>query len=146
MHPTRTSGRALIQEGETLLVIRYRHPSGEWYTLPGGGQQNGESITATVAREVLEETGAEVIVGELRFVRECISGPHAPGVPEGYHQVDLVFVCTLQTSPEGGTGADPNQIAIEWRTIRELRHLPFYPQPLLDAIEQQRPFGYLGVI
>jgi len=30
--------------------------------------------------------------------------------------------------------------------IAELRQVPFYPQALLDAIEQQQPFGYLGVI
>jgi 8-oxo-dGTP diphosphatase len=142
----RTSGRALIQDGEALLVIRYSHPSGDWYTLPGGGQRNSEPITVTVAREVREETGAEVVVGPLRFVRECISGPHAPGVPEGYHQVDLVFACTLKTPPNSDTRADTNQAGVEWRTVSELRKLAFYPRPLLDAIEQEQPFGYLGVI
>jgi hypothetical protein len=94
---------------------------------------------------VLEETGAEVVVGPLRFVRECISGPHAPGVPEGYHQVDLVFACTLRTPPKSDVRADTNQTGVEWRTVAELREVAFYPRPLLDAIEQQ-PFGYLGVI
>jgi ADP-ribose pyrophosphatase YjhB (NUDIX family) len=146
MEITRTSGRALIQDGDAFLVIRYSQPSGEWYTLPGGGQRNSEPITETVAREVLEETGAHVSVDALRFVRECISGPHAPGVPEGYHQVDLVFDCTLKTPPSAGASTDPNQCAVEWKTIAELRQVPFYPQALLDAIEQQQPFGYLGVI
>jgi len=146
MEITRTSGRALIHNGAALLVIRYRHVSGEWYTLPGGGQRNSEPITETVAREVLEETGAQVSVDALRYVRECIAGPHAPGVPQGYHQVDLVFDCTLQTPPSGGASIDPNQCAVEWKTVAELRQVPFYPQALLDAIEQQQPFGYLGVI
>ena len=146
MEITRTSGRALIQDRDAFLVIRYSHPSRDWYTLPGGGQRNSEPITDTVEREVLEETGAHVSVDALRFVRECISGPHAPGVPEGYHQVDLVFDCTLKTPPGGGASTDPNQCAVEWKTVAELRQLPFYPQALLDAIEQQQPFGYLGVI
>ena len=142
----RTAGRALIQDGDAILVIRYSQPSGDWYTLPGGGQRNSEPITQTVAREVLEETGAEVTVGQLRFVRECISGPHAPGVPEGYHQVDLVFACTLKTAPKRDARADTNQTGVEWRTVAELRDVAFYPRPLLDAIEQEQLFGYLGVI
>jgi 8-oxo-dGTP diphosphatase len=146
MNITRISGRALIQDGDALLVIRYSHASGDWYTLPGGGQRNSEPIVETVAREVLEETGAEVTVGSLRFVRECISGPHAPGVPEGYHQVDLVFACTLRTPPKADRRADTNQTGVQWLTVAELRRVAFYPRPLLDAIEQQQPFGYLGVI
>jgi 8-oxo-dGTP diphosphatase len=146
MQLTRTSGRSLIQRGEAILVVRYSRPSGDWYALPGGGQRNSEPITDTVAREVFEETGAEVTVEQLRFVRELISGPHAPGVPEGYHQVDLVFSCTLKTPPSTGTRVDTNQSAIEWRTIPELRGLAFYPRPLLDALEREQSFGYLGVI
>ena len=142
----RTSGRALIQIGESVLVIRYSLPSGDWYTLPGGGQRNSEPIVETVRREVLEETGADVTVDGLRFVRECISGPHAPGVPDGYHQVDLVFTCTLKTPPRTDVRADTNQAGVEWRTVAELRRMAFYPQPLLEALEQQQPFGYLGVI
>ena len=146
MPHARTSGRALIQRGDAVLVIRYSQPSGDWYTLPGGGQKNSEPIRETVRREVLEETGAHVTVDALRFVRECIAGPHAPGVPEGYHQVDLVFACTLNTPPDADVRADTYQAGVEWRTVAELRRMAFYPQPLLDAIEQQQPFGYLGVI
>ena len=37
---------------------------GKW-TLPGGGQNFGETLEQTVAREVLEETGFTVHVGSL---------------------------------------------------------------------------------
>jgi ADP-ribose pyrophosphatase YjhB (NUDIX family) len=46
------------------LVIVYGEDKGYW-TPPGGGVEQGESITEAVAREVLEETNMRVIKQEL---------------------------------------------------------------------------------
>lgn len=46
---------------EVLLVKRGRPPrQGEW-SLPGGGQELGETVFEGAAREVLEETGLTVV-------------------------------------------------------------------------------------
>ena len=58
-----------------LLVTRNRTPAdpgGDWYILPGGGQHLGETLEATLVREVREETGVEVIPGPLLWIRELI--------------------------------------------------------------------------
>ena len=54
----------LDEAGRLLLVRRGREPSRGLWSLPGGRVEPGESDAAAVAREVLEETGLRVRVGE----------------------------------------------------------------------------------
>lgn len=54
---------AVIREGERFLLARHAH-SGLW-SLIGGGIEPGEEPATALAREVLEETGAEVRVGGI---------------------------------------------------------------------------------
>lgn len=48
-----------------VLVTRRYPPEVGGYTFPGGGVESGESVTAAVIREVLEETGLVVAVDKL---------------------------------------------------------------------------------
>ena len=40
-----------------LLMVRHIHDGRDYWTLPGGGIEAGESVLAAAKREVLEETG-----------------------------------------------------------------------------------------
>jgi 8-oxo-dGTP pyrophosphatase MutT (NUDIX family) len=48
-----------------LLMIKQRRPYGTHWELPSGYYEPGESFEEAAAREVLEETGIDVEVGEL---------------------------------------------------------------------------------
>jgi len=74
----RTAARAFIQADERILTVRYRDAKGDWFVLPGGGQQPGEDLHATLRRECREELGISIRVGPLRWVREFIT-THHPG-------------------------------------------------------------------
>lgn len=59
---------AVIQQGTQVLMVRERvqttpghHDGPEYWTLPGGGIERGEDPELAVRREVLEETGLEVL-------------------------------------------------------------------------------------
>src|SRR4029078_1485776 len=122
----RTAARAIIWQGERLLVIGYQNARGPWYVLPGGGQQHGESVEAALRREVEEETGATICVGGLRFVRESMAGADSRDLAPEFHQVELFFDCELLSEPVGGATPDPTQVSFEWRTIEDLRKMCFY--------------------
>jgi 8-oxo-dGTP pyrophosphatase MutT (NUDIX family) len=64
-----------VRDGRVLLVAsRYaNHPQPLW-NLPGGRQLPRELLAATVAREVLEETGLHADVGALAYVSESYDG------------------------------------------------------------------------
>jgi len=58
-------GGVVIDQDRALLVRRATEPAlGEW-TIPGGLLEVGETLTAAVEREILEETGLTVRVVEL---------------------------------------------------------------------------------
>lgn len=42
--------------------------SGDYYIFPGGGQDHGELLSQTVIREISEETGFLVHVGDIRRI------------------------------------------------------------------------------
>ena len=59
-------GVAVFRNEEVLLVKRKKAPyKGQW-SIPGGKQQLGETVTQAARRELMEETGVEV--NELTLV------------------------------------------------------------------------------
>jgi ADP-ribose pyrophosphatase YjhB (NUDIX family) len=96
-------GAVVVQNGLALVVRRATEPlKGEW-SIPGGMLELGEKLRDGIAREVLEETGLIVEVGEVLDVFDSIF-PDADGKTQ-YHYVLIDFVCyptagTLQASSD----------------------------------------------
>lgn len=86
-------GAVVIDQGRVLLVRRGREPLKGHWTLPGGLLELGESLTAGVAREVLEETGLEVEVLELV---ELVDRIHREGERVRYHYVIADYLCRVK--------------------------------------------------
>ncbi|PZG16843.1 NUDIX hydrolase [Nonomuraea aridisoli] len=57
------------RDGNVLLLRHRFWPEGRQWGLPTGGAKRGETFEQTVVREVREETGLEVSVGELVHLR-----------------------------------------------------------------------------
>lgn len=100
---------------EILLVERGNPPLVGYWSLPGGIVEAGERLEDAMAREVLEETGLRVEVGDIATVFERIM-PAEDGRCE-YHYILVDFYCTVL----GGTlaaGDDSKQA--RWRDLNEL--------------------------
>lgn len=63
---------AIVRDGKVLVVRRARKPALNFYTLPGGGVEIGETLSEAVMREVREETGLDVEPVALAGEREVI--------------------------------------------------------------------------
>jgi len=87
---------------EVLLTrnsARGPHP-GQW-ALPGGGLEHGEAPATAVAREVREETGIEIEVGNVLGVHDAHFVGTAPsGREEDFHGVHLLFAGRPLTTDE----------------------------------------------
>jgi 8-oxo-dGTP diphosphatase len=107
---------AVVLDGDRVLLVKRGHPplNGEW-SLPGGTLELGETLEAAVAREVLEETGLEVSVGQVVEVLDRVD--RAPDGRIEYHFVIVDYACTVR----GGSivsGSDAEDA--RWVPIREL--------------------------
>ena len=108
------------------LLIRIADQGGDWFVLPGGGQNHEEPLRETVQRECLEEIGVPVQVGELRLVREFIGKNHDDD--EGIHRVEFMFECQIDADavPSSGMNPDIGQTGIVWAPFVERQlHFPW---------------------
>ncbi|MGE5114667.1 MAG: NUDIX hydrolase [Acidobacteriaceae bacterium] len=84
-------GAVVVNGGRALVVRRATEPlKGEW-SIPGGMLELGEKLREGIAREVREETGLEVEVGEVLDVFDSIF-PDSEGRMQ-YHYVLIDFLC-----------------------------------------------------
>ena len=83
----RINGRAIIIDGEeVLLMFRRKIKNGqikEYYAIPGGGQEENETIEECVKREIQEEFNIEVEVKEQL------------GVVEDDKNIGYIFNCSI---------------------------------------------------
>lgn len=93
-HIVAGAGIVLNDKGEILLVKTYN----QGWVFPGGQVEVGENVIDTVKREVMEESGVDIEVGELF----CISSntkkyPGHSGVKEIPTKVMLDFICRAKS-------------------------------------------------
>jgi 8-oxo-dGTP diphosphatase len=133
----------LIVENNSVLLVEY-DDNGIHYNLPGGGLEQGETILEGVAREVLEETTAQVDVGPLALIYEFPphkqSGDYNVNEKHGLH---LIFECTLKNNsiPRLPQNPDPHQSGVKWVPLEELDSILLIPninKQIKEYIQNQR--------
>lgn len=137
MPSVRTSAKAIIIRDGKLLVTRNRDADGDWFLLPGGGQNHGESLDAALKRECREEIGADVKVGRLVLVRDYIGVNHEFASEQSHvHQLDLMFECELAEGADPGQGSEPDayQTGVAWLPLTELAGLRLYPLAIRNLL------------
>ncbi|MDP8232903.1 MAG: NUDIX domain-containing protein [Candidatus Zophobacter franzmannii] len=147
----RNSIKAIIIQDDKILTIKCTDQLGEFYLLPGGGQDKGELMPDTLKRECLEEIGCDVDPGRLLYIREYLADNHEfAEFDKGVHQIEFMFECSLVEGsiPKNGPEMDPYQIGIEWLSLDDLMNHRLYPQTLRAIIIDRMYEGpiYLGDI
>ena len=126
----RLAARAVIlHENRLLLVNAYRASVSDLWCAPGGGVESGTSLPENLIREVHEECGLKVRVGNPCLVNEF----HDPAT--GFHQVDVYFRCTITDGSLSQSWRDPEGIVSKRRffTRVEMAAIRFKPDSLPDA-------------
>jgi ADP-ribose pyrophosphatase YjhB (NUDIX family) len=115
---------AVVRRGGDVLLTRISargaHP-GAW-TLPGGGLDHGEAPRDAVVREVREECGIEVVVGDLLDVHDThFQGTAPSGRFEDFHGVHLVVRGTLVAEAEPHVvETDGTTDAVAWVPVADV--------------------------
>lgn len=127
----RLAVRALIMEEDRLLLVNAwgaEHGS-DLLCAPGGGVEVGQSLTENLKREVREETGLEVEIGEMVMVNEF------GDLDAGFQQVDVYFRATIVAGKLDPAWRDPEDVVVERRWVgrEELAGLRYKPDSLPEA-------------
>ena len=84
-------GAVIVRDGQVLIVKRKYDPlAGQW-SIPGGAVEVGETLEASITREMLEETGLQIEVGPVIEVFDRITREEDGRVR--YHFVLVDYLC-----------------------------------------------------
>lgn len=97
----------VIWRGDRVLLIRRGKPPriGQW-SLPGGGQNLGETLVEALTREVREETGLEIDEVELLAVVDLVDRDQAGRIRYHYTLVDFMAEARHGTPVPGDDASD----------------------------------------
>ena len=134
----RTAARAVVVREGRLLAITMRDRQGDFFILPGGGQRHGETLADTLRRETSEEIGVALEPGPVLYIREYIGRNHTfADEHRHFHQVEIVFRCTLPTGaePQAGSGRDNRQVGVTWIDLAKFADYRFFPAFLKKCVQ-----------
>lgn len=130
----RLTARAIVIEDGKILLNEFNN--GEYYNLPGGGVEAGETLRAAVEREVLEESGYVAISRELIYIYEY--NQDRDGFRYGKRGgLSHVFLCEIDHSKGRSKPTeidqDPNNSSnkatgTKWIEIKELNKINLVPK------------------
>jgi ADP-ribose pyrophosphatase YjhB (NUDIX family) len=114
----------IIREGKILLIHRFKEGR-EYWVIPGGGVEEGESLETALKREMIEETGLKIISFEL-----------VKTIGEQY-----IYTCVLSDGevvlggPEDKDNSEANKYILTWVPIDEAKKIEvLYPIEAKDLI------------
>ena len=110
----------IIVEDEKILLVQHEKHGRRYWLLPGGGVEYAETIAEAGRRELLEETGYEVTIGDLLFISESIP-------PDEHRHVINYYFVGKRTGGELQVEDSKILRDVQWHHIDDLPHLTMYP-------------------
>jgi ADP-ribose pyrophosphatase YjhB (NUDIX family) len=137
---------ALLRWRDRILLCRHEKPGREYWLLPGGGVNAGESLVEALRRELAEEVGLDDLVpleGPIAIV-DSIAPVRSAGAR---HVVHIIFSGDLSgRSLEAVTSEDAAVRGHRLFAIGELEEIVLHP-PIQRFVARWRPGDptvYLG--
>ncbi len=104
-----------------ILLLRYNYGGQDVYALPGGNPDKGETLPATIIRELREELGVTVRVGTMVLCGEVMIDEVKNDVLHTVFQGEII-AGTPELNP-----AETTALEVVWQPVNALEELNLYP-------------------
>ncbi|MCA1031170.1 NUDIX domain-containing protein [Bacillus timonensis] len=122
---------ATLIQNDNILMVRIVDGEKEFWTLPGGGLENGESFEDAVIREVLEEVQLNV-----KVVKHLFTSQYEGGIEKCY------LVEPMPNSDAPTLGFDP-ELPKDHQVLKEVKWQPM--KKMADDIHVKEVMRALGI-
>ena len=121
----RTRATAVIIKNGNVLLIRRTKPNHQYYILPGGGVEEGETVVQAFVREAKEELGIDVVSWHELFTIENVYIPSIATRHQTLQTYHCFSVDTYEGIPqisgeEKASMTPDNLYEIEWVPLEKL--------------------------
>ena len=127
----RVAGVAVLNE----KVLLHKTPSDNFWSLPGGRAELFEFSKATLLREMEEETGMHVQVGEMLWISENFF--RYIGIK--HHEIGFYFrmeIPDLRDQQDFSGSEGQEELLFKWLDVETLHSIKIYPEFLVAALAQ----------
>ena len=137
---------AIIKRQQKILLVTV--PNIDFWFLPGGRVQSGESTAAALLREMREELGLRVTAGSLRWVIENFFT--MKGLQ--FHELGFYFPVTLPPHPgevlqnSFYRQVEDEELHFQWFNLDEIQSLDLRPALLKTKLLQSTPTLFEHII
>lgn len=124
------TSRAFIFSEKKILLCRQKNPFRDYWTLPGGSVEEGETILDCISREITEEIGVVLEINQMLFIRELIDSSR--------HRIEFYFSVIEPDNKQIFDNIIPcNEIAeVKFFTVEDLQQVNVKPICLPELIRK----------
>ncbi|MBU6450220.1 MAG: NUDIX hydrolase [Cyanobacteria bacterium REEB67] len=136
--PTTRVSVIVVSDEKKILLVKHRKGNRQYWVLPGGRLEYGETFVECAVREMREETGLDVEVDDFVYLSEAIAPDRSRHIVNIYLTAHVV----------GGTlqvGDEPVLAGVDFVPIEELSRLTLFP-PVGKVVIESLPTATKGAI
>lgn len=127
-HQSTTRVSVVVVEGDKILLVKHRKGSRQYWVLPGGRLEYGETFIDCAVREMKEETGLEIEAEKFIFLSEAIA-------PDRSRHIINVYLKARVVGGKLQLGDEPVLAGVDYLPLAQLEQITLFP-PIGDAIKE----------
>ncbi len=136
--PTTRVSVIVISKEKKILLVRHRKGNRQYWVLPGGRMEFGETFVECAVREMREETGLDVEVDDFAYLSEAIA-------PDRSRHIVNVFLTAHVVGGVLQVGDEPVLAGVDYLPLEELSRLTLFP-PVGKIVIDSLPSSTKGCI